>query len=101
MLFTMMRLIKLRERDSPFEQGDITSDADDNTWDVGYYDVSALIPENVKEGIAFGRGDTGTLIGADAYSIKASSVVYVTNDFYNDRTLGDSVFAEEFGAGWT
>ncbi|MCD6500884.1 hypothetical protein J7K42_02665 [bacterium] len=49
-----------RER-LPFEQGDITSDVDSNTWDLGYYDVANLIPGNVKLDISFGRNQTGTL----------------------------------------
>jgi hypothetical protein len=45
----------------PYEQGDITSDVATNTWAGGYYVVTNLIPTNVKSGIAFGRGQTGTL----------------------------------------
>jgi len=49
-----------RER-LPFEQGDITSDVDTNTWDGGYFDVSNLVPGNVKAGVSFGRGQVGEM----------------------------------------
>ena len=52
---------KIERERLPFEQGDITSDVDTNTWDSGYYDVSNLIPGNVKQGVNFGRNQTGTL----------------------------------------
>jgi hypothetical protein len=44
----------------PYEQGDITSDVDTNTYDGGYFNVSSLIPGNIIKGIAFGRNATGT-----------------------------------------
>lgn len=47
---------KIERARLPFEQGDITSDVDTNTYDAGYFDVSNLIPANIKKGITFGRG---------------------------------------------
>ena len=93
------------ERDRlPFEQGDITSDADTNTWDSGYYDVSNLVgpgaENNVKSGVDFGRGQTGTHTGAGEYAIQASAITTINNTVYNDRTIGDDVCANEFGSGW-
>jgi hypothetical protein len=44
----------------PFDQGDITSDWASSSWTSGYYDVTNLTPANVKSGVTFGRGQTGT-----------------------------------------
>jgi len=51
----------------PFDQGDITSDWSTNSWASGYYDVANLSSANVKSGITFGRGATGTLITGCSY----------------------------------
>ncbi len=53
---------KIERARMPFEQGDITSDVDTNTYDSGYFNVSNLIPGNVVNGLAFGRNQTGVAI---------------------------------------
>jgi hypothetical protein len=53
---------KIASSSLPFDQGDITSDWASSSWTSGYYDVTNLTPANVKSGIAYGRGQTGSLI---------------------------------------
>ena len=62
-----------RER-LPFEQGDITSDVDTNTWDVGYYDVSNLIPGSVKTGVSYGRNQIGVFAGDIAAGTRSPAI---------------------------
>ena len=57
----------------PYEQGDITSDVNTNSWAAGYYDVSNLIESNVKAGISFGRGQAGSLTPASGATITATA----------------------------
>ena len=66
---------KIRRALLPFEQGDITSDVDSNTWDAGYYNVANLGPGNVGQGVAFGRGQTGTLESLQTSDIAAVGMV--------------------------
>jgi len=69
---------KIERNKLPFEQGDIVSDVDTNTWDSGYYNVTNLIPGNVKDGVSYGRGQIGiyggTLDGMDSCPFSDSDI---------------------------
>ena len=63
----------IKEKFLPFCRQEITSDVYTNGQNqstgcnfggyTGYYDISNLVPENVKEGVRFGRGQVGTFKG--------------------------------------
>ena len=72
---------KIERARLPYEQGDITSDVDTNVDDSGYFNVASLIPGNVKRGISFGRGQTGTVEPFNSGDLGATGVfswVYVS-----------------------
>ena len=50
---------KIERNRLPFNQGDIVSDWETSAWDTDYYNVANLSPENVKQGVSFGRNQTG------------------------------------------
>lgn len=76
-----------RER-LPFEQGDITSDVDTNTWDLDYYNVANLTQGNVKLGVSFGRDNTGTLSpeGTAAAGDVCNSKTFYSGDSWTQKT---------------
>lgn len=47
----------------PFKKGAITSDWDVTDYTAGFYDVGNLTADKVEDGVAFGRGLTGSLQG--------------------------------------
>ncbi len=72
----------------PFEQGDITSDVDSNSWDLGYYDVANLTQGNVKLDETFGRNETGTLApdGTAAAGDVCDSETFYSGDSWTQKT---------------
>ena len=69
----------IREDILPYCKGDLTSDVytqcHPGNCDVGncdnYYNVSNLVPGNVKSGVTFGRAQTGTLLPPDGTAVEA------------------------------
>ena len=45
----------------PYHKGDLASDWASNSDTSGYYDISELSAENVREGVSYGRGSAGSL----------------------------------------
>lgn len=71
---------KIRAEKLPFEQGDIVSDWETNSWAGGFYNVANLNENNVLAGTAFGRGQTGTrLLGPSTVSYGGASCAFGTN----------------------
>jgi hypothetical protein len=64
----------------PFEQGDIVSDWETNSWDVGFYNVAGLNASTVVSGTAFGRNQVGTrMVGPTTVSYGGASCGFGTS----------------------